>query len=310
MAIVLTITAPIFFLILLGFIAVRFSFIPQSSLMGLSRFVLYLALPALIFEKLSSMKIHEVIHIDYLVVYACGGLFTFFTTVVLSWKLLKNDLVSSGIQGVGACMSNSAFIGFPVLLQFFDQPLTQAFVMALMVENLILLPVCLIFIETMLGKDKSKEESLAIVVGRRIATNPLLIALICGLLFSILNLSPPTFISHGLELLAAGAASAALIVIGGSLVGVSIKGHLKPIFLVAFAKLMIFPAIIALLLLLTPTMPPELKVAMIIFAAMPMFSTYPIVCGEYGARSFCASTLLATTTLSFITLSLLLPFLI
>lgn len=310
MAVVLTITAPIFFLLLLGFIAVRFAFIPQSALLGLSRFVLYLALPALIFEKLSSMKIHEVIHIDYLVVYASGGLLTFFITVVLSWKLLKSDLVSSGIRGVGASMSNSAFIGFPVLLQFFDQPLTQAFVMALMVENIILLPIFLIFIETMLGKDKSNGESLAIVVGKRISTNPLLIALICGLIFSILNLSPPSFISHSLELLAAGAASAALIVIGGSLVGVSIKGHLKPIFLVAFSKLIIFPVIVALLLLLTPNMQNELKVAMIIFAAMPMFSTYPIVCGEYGARSFCASTLLATTTLSFLTISLLLPLLV
>ncbi|MBJ7539205.1 AEC family transporter [Marinomonas transparens] len=310
MAVVLNITAPIFFLILLGFIGARYSFIPQVSLPGMSRFVLYLALPSLIFMKLSNMDINDVIHFDYLAVYAAGGLLTFFITVLLSWKLLKGNLVISGVRGVGSGMSNSAFIGFPVLLQFFDQPLTQAFAMALMVENIVLLPVFLIFIETMLGRDKNEGKSLIVTVVKRISTNPLLIALVSGLAFSILDISPPDFIGRGLNLLAAGAAPTALIVIGGSLVGVSIKGQLSPIVLVALAKLIIFPVSVALLLLLTPTMPYELKVAVVIFAAVPMFSTYPIVCGEYGERSFCASTLLATTMLSFLTLSLLLHFLV
>jgi len=46
-------------------------------------------------------------------------------------------------------------------------------------------------------------------------------------------------------------------------------------------------------------MPSDLKVAVIIFASVPMFSIYPIIGGEYGEQSFCASTLLITTVLSF-----------
>ncbi|ETI59283.1 AEC family transporter [Marinomonas profundimaris] len=307
---VINITAPIFFLILVGFLCVRYSFIPQAALPGLSRFVLYLALPSLIFMKLSNMELQEVLHFDYLAVYAVSGLVTFFTIVLFSWKLLGNGLVKAGVRGVGASMSNSAFIGFPVLLQFFDYPLTQAFVMALMVENIILLPVCLIFIETMLGKSESNGKNLFLIVLKRISTNPMLIALAAGLLFSLLDWRLPSFAGKGLDLLAASAASTALIVIGGSLVGVSIKGHLAPIFLVAVGKLVVFPVMAMSLLLLTPTMPNELKIAVVIFAAMPMFSSYPIICGEYGERSFCASTLLITTVLSFFTLSVLLRFLV
>lgn len=305
---VISIIAPIFFLILIGFLSVRYSFLPQAAIPGLSRFVLYLALPALIFIKLSSMELNQVLQFDYLAVYAASGLASFFITVLLSWRLLKSSLADAGVRGVGATMSNSAFIGFPVLLQFFDYPLTQAFVMALMVENIILLPVGLIFIESVLGKSESNGKSLFRVVLKRISTNPLLIALAAGLVFSVFELSLPSFINKGFDLLAAAASSVALIVIGGSLVGVTIKGQWAPILLVAMGKLVIFPVIVTLLLLLTPNMPNELKIAVVIFASVSMFSSYPIVCSEYGARSFCASTLLITTVLSFFTLSVLLRF--
>ncbi|QRV22849.1 AEC family transporter [Marinomonas foliarum] len=305
---VINITAPIFFLIFVGFICVRYSFLPQAAIPGLSRFVLYLALPALIFMKLSSMELKEVLHFDYLAVYAASGLATFFIIVFLSWRLLKSSLVDAGVRGVGATMSNSAFIGFPILLQFFDDSLTQAFVMSLMIENIIFLPICLIFIETVLGKGESNGKGLFIVVLKRISTNPLLIALAAGLVFSIFELSLPNFVGKGFDLLAASASAAALIVIGGSLVGVSIKGQLSPILLVAVGKLVLFPVIVTLLLLLVPNMAEELKIAVIIFASVSMFSSYPIVCGEYGARSFCASTLLITTVMSFFTLSVLLRF--
>lgn len=313
MDVVLNITAPIFLLILVGFAAARYGFIPLNALAGLSRFVLYLALPSLIFVKLSAMDFWQVFHPDYILVYALGGLGTFLVTMLLGWKLIKADLVTAGVFGVGATMSNSAFIGFPVLLQFFDEPMTQAFVMALMVENLILLPVCLIFIETMLGQQRQQQgansKSLGWVVIKRITTNPLLIALTAGMCFSILSLPVPEFAQRGLSLLADGAAPTALVVIGGSLVGVSIRGHLSAIALVAVGKLILFPVLVMLLLMFTPEMNPALKVSVLVFAAMPMFSSYPIVCGEYGQRSFCASTLLVTTVLSFLTLSILLRFL-
>ena len=302
------IIAPIFFLILIGFLSVRYAFLPQEAIPGLSRFVLYLALPALIFIKLSSMDLKEVLQFDYLAVYAASGLATFLITVLLSWRLLKSGLLDAGVRGVGATLSNSAFIGFPIILQFFDYPLTQAFVMSLMVENIILMPVCLIFIETVLGKSKSNGKGLFKVVLKRISTNPLLIALAAGLVFSVFELSLPSFISKGFDLLAVAASSVALIVIGGSLVGVTVKGQWTPILLVAVGKLVLFPLIVTMLLLLTPTMPQELKIAAVIFASVSMFSSYPIVCGEYGARSFCASTLLITTVLSFFTLSVLLRF--
>ncbi|MGB0783513.1 MAG: AEC family transporter [Marinomonas sp.] len=307
---VLSITAPIFFLILLGYVGGRFHFIPKEFLPGLSKFVMYFALPALVFTKLLSMDLQSLINPQYLVIYALGGVSSFAFTVLLSRLLFRDQWEQSGLRGLGAAMPNSAFVGFPILLQFFDHSMVHAFAMVVMVENVILFPIGLIFIETVLGKRNAGGNAIFVPVTKRIISNPIIVAVFSGVVCSALGFSFPAFMMRGLEMLAMGSAPAALIVIGGSLVGLSVKGSLGQMSLVAFSKLVFFPCVVALLLTLAPNMASDLKVAMIIFAALPMFSIYPIVGGEYGEQSFCASTLLITTVLSFFTLSVLLRFLV
>ncbi|SBS30283.1 putative transporter YfdV [Marinomonas spartinae] len=305
---VLNITAPIFFLILLGYLVVRFELLPAMSLPGLSRFVLYLALPALVFTKLLNMDLAKSINISYMAVYAGSGLITLTTTVFVCRWFFKDNWVASGVRGLGATMPNSAFIGFPVLLQFFHHPPTQAFAMSIMVENIILMPLGLIFVEAMYGKNSAGGDRVVFPIFKRVISNPIILSVCAGLIGSSIGFSLPVFLSRGLDMLALASAPVALIVIGGSLVGVSIKGSLKQITLVATGKLIFFPLVVMMLLSLTPNLPSELKAAVIVFSAVPMFSIYPIIGDKYGERSFCASTLLITTVASFFTLSIILRY--
>lgn len=305
---VLNITAPIFFLILLGYLAVRFKLLPALSLPGLSRFVLYLALPALVFTKLLSMDLGKSINLSYMVVYALGGLATISAAILASHWLFKDNWVASGVRGLGATMPNSAFIGFPVLLQFFQHAPTQAFAMSIMVENIILMPVGLIFVEAMYGKNSPNGTGVVLPIIKRVGSNPIILSVFAGLIGSSIGFSLPVFASRGLEMLALASAPVALIVIGGSLVGVSIKGNLRQISLVAIGKLVFFPFVVITLLSFTPNLSSELKTAVIVFSAVPMFSIYPIIGDKYGERSFCASTLLITTVASFFTLSIILRY--
>lgn len=305
---VLNITAPIFFLILLGYLVVRFELLPALSLPGLSRFVLYLALPALVFTKLLNMNLAKSINISYMAVYAGSGLITLTTTIFVCRWFFKDNWVASGVRGLGATMPNSAFIGFPVLLQFFHHPPTQAFAMSIMVENIILMPLGLIFIEAMYGKNSMDGSRVVLPILKRVISNPIILSVCAGLIGSSIGFSLPVFLSRGLDMLALASAPVALIVIGGSLVGVSVKGSLKQIALVATGKLIFFPLVVMMLLSLTPNLPSELKTAVIVFSSVSMFSIYPIIGDKYGERSFCASTLLITTVASFFTLSIILRY--
>lgn len=307
---VINITAPIFFLISLGYLGVKFAILPGASLPGLSRFVLYYALPALVFSNLLKLEFSNLINPTYLLVYGLGGLITMGLMIIASRFMFKDRWQSAGVRGIGAALPNSVLIGFPILLQFFDNPPVAAFTMALLVENLLLLPIALIFIEISQGESGKQTGAASQSVLKRCLTHPIILSVFAAMIAMTVDLHLPDFIARSLDMLTAGAASVALVVIGGSLVGVSIVGNIRKIMAVALAKLLVFPALVFVLLLFMPAISHELKVAVLIFSAMPMFSIYPIIGNNYDEGQFCASALFVTTLLSFFTVNLLLSLLI
>jgi predicted permease len=98
----------------------------------------------------------------------------------------------------------------------------------------------------------------------------------------------------------------ALFVIGGSLVGLKLAGVRRDLAWVAMGKLILHPLAVFTLLWLLPPIAPELRIAAVLFAAMPMLSIYPVVAQKYGLEGFTAAALLVTTIASFFSISALL----
>lgn len=302
---ILSTTAPIFIIIALGFIAVRTRLFPAEAVAGLGRFVIYFALPALIFSTVSQMAFSEVIDRHYLLVYGLGSMLAFVAGIGLS-KALKGDSLSQGaIKGMGMSMSNSAFVGLPVLLLAFDDPPTNAFAMNLMIENMVVLPVALIVMEFSQGRGNS--ESLGAIirpVAGRVIRNPLVIAIVAGVLASLANVEVPQVLQDSLDMLGRTSATVALFFVGASLVGTSLRGNIGEIGGVALGKLTLHPLMMVLLIWLLPDFDPQLQTAAILLAAMPMASVYPIIGSLYGYRRLTSSILLAGTVLSFFSISI------
>lgn len=305
---VLSITAPIFIIIGFGYLAVKSGLMPRKAMPLLGRFVLYFTLPALIFGTLSQMQVSEVIQFDFLTIYAIGSLGALLGGIALNRLIFNTDLAEASVRGMGMSASNSAFIGYPVLLQVFGSAPTQPFTMALLVENILILPLALILIEY--GKrDAGTGEPLLQVWRRifmRILRSPLIIAILAGLICASLQLSIPSALDRSLEMLAMASVGTALFVIGGSLVGTRVNDSLGSISLVAAGKLLLHPLLMLLLVMLWRDFDPQLEKAVILAAAMPMLSVFPIIGGNYGYGRQCAGMLLVTTALSFITLTLIL----
>lgn len=104
-------------------------------------------------------------------------------------------------------MSNSVFIGYPVIAQAFGQDALVAIALAEMNRN---------------QGHKTVFDSLA---GALLAVlkNPIVQAIAAGLLFSILGIGMPAVIGKVIDLFAASSAAVGLFVIGGTLVGLRIK---------------------------------------------------------------------------------------
>ncbi|MFY8104557.1 MAG: AEC family transporter, partial [Ramlibacter sp.] len=141
---------------------------------------------------------------------------------------------------------------------------------------------------------------------RTVVRNPMIHGLVLGFLFSLLQWRLPEPMARAVGLLAASCSAIALLVIGGSLVGQSVRGVWRDISLILVGKLLLHPLAVLLLVMLLPPMPRELQVAVVMMAAVPQMGIYPILAQRFGHDGLAASAQLASTVVSFFTLTALL----
>lgn len=302
---VLNVTGPIYLLIAAGFLLVRFGVLAQADMRVLGRFVVQFCIPALLLRTLAHLPIAEVLYWNYLLAYAAGSLIALFSVLLFSRQVLRRPISLAAMQGLGASGSNSAFVGFPIVQQLIGPGAGLALALVQLVENLLVIPLCLILSDTQGGQQSAKQALLA--TARGLLRNPMIVAIAVGLAVSALALPVPAMLDKAIGLAAAAAPPTALVVIGGSLVGLKLDGLRAELALVAGGKLMLHPlAVLGCLLTVGALMgpvPPPLLGAAVLFAAMPMLSIYPVLAQRHGHERFSAAALLAVTLLSFVTVS-------
>lgn len=234
---------------------------------------------------------------------------TFSTGMAINHWLLKQDILGGAVRALGMSIPNSIFIGFPVLLLTLPDVATIAFVMAVLVENLLTLPMALILLAYGMGKSSTTVDVHPLaLIAQRMVKNPILWAIVAGVVASLLNLQLPKPLMQTLDLLARASAALALLFIGGTLASSQLRGKSQGIGWVVAGKLVLMPVVAVAVIGLLPDFNADLQKALVIIAAVPMLAIYPILCESAGYRVFCANALLVTTVLGFFSLALVLHF--
>ncbi|MBV5273011.1 MAG: AEC family transporter [Lamprocystis purpurea] len=139
MAAIIAITAPIFLLIALGFVAVRADWVPREGALAMGRYVLRFALPALVFNALAKRPLGEMLVPQFLVVYAGGSLIAFTIGMAVSTALRRTRPLGNAFFGMGVSMSNSGYIGYPLVAQLLGADALIAVAMTMLVEILLIM---------------------------------------------------------------------------------------------------------------------------------------------------------------------------
>jgi predicted permease len=172
----------------------------------------------------------------------------------------------------------------------------------MLVENLLTIPLALAMAES--GGQASRRAAVLQAL-RNLARMPLMWAILLGFAFALLGLRLPDPLARTLGLLGAASTPVALFIIGGTLVGLKLDGGLGADLLrVSFGKLVLHPLAVLLAVLALPPFDPVLRTAVVLTAAMPMMSIYPVLAQRFGQERLGAAALLAATVLSFVTLNL------
>lgn len=300
----LSIVAPIFALIACGYLARRWGSIGATAVSEINKFVVYLALPALLFDVTAHASWHDLTQPGFLATFglACGAVFYSAVGVAL---IIGRPLASAGIDGLLGSYANTAYMGFPLFLTLYGNdglvPVTVASIVT----------VCVLFASAIVLMEFGSHAEphpvrLALKVGNALARNPLLIAPAAGALYNATGIPLPTAAETFLKLLGGAASPAALVVIGLFLAGprpVTVKEAWTAA-AVAGVKLLVHPALAWGLATLF-ALPPRLAVMATLLAALPT-GTGPFMLAELYRRpaAVTSAVILISTLGSLVTLPL------
>ncbi len=310
---VLAITGPIYLIVAAGFLCTRTGLFARADMRVFGKYVINLALPALLFNALSQRSVGEVLNPVFVVAYAGGSLVAMALGIFWARRVAGKSVSAGAIVGMGMACSNSGFIGFPLVAQVFGAATAGVgLALAMVVENFLLLPLALAIADSDLGDgvvtgSRAARWKAALAQSMRgIVRNPMIHGIALGFVFSLFGWRLPEAVAKAVNIFASSCAALSLFVIGGSLVGVAAKGMARDVAAVAFGKLLVHPLAVLALVLLLPPMARELQIAVVIMAAVPMLGIYPILAQKHGHDGMAAGAQAGTTVVSFFTLTALL----
>ena len=304
---VLSITAPIFILIGLGFFSARIALVNRDQVRGMGTFVIYFAPPSLVFKALAERSLSEVLNGPYLAAYAMASLSLFGIGLLLARRWRGQGLSSSAILAMGMAVPNSGFVGYPIAVMVIGPTAALAMALGMLVENLLMIPLALAIAEA--GRQNGQGWTVVRETALRLLRNPLIIAIVLGLGMSLLELRLPVVPARVIEMLAAASAPVALFVIGATLNGMKAGGMAADLAQTSIGKLILHPLLMFAALSLVPGIDPLLMVAGVLFASAPMLSVFPILGQRFGLEERCAAALVGCTVLAFFSISGLLALL-
>lgn len=302
---ILSITAPIYLLILTGFLAALGGVFSKSDAQVLGRFVLHFALPAMLFSALASRNFSDVLHPAYLLAYTLGSLTAFACSWFAGRWVAPQDKTLRALMGMGGGNSNSGYIGYPILLQVLGPAAGVGLALTLVVENLVMIPLALSMAESGQSQHASWQRNVMDSF-KRLSRAPMMWAIVLGFVFSMMGWQLPAFMGKAVSLFSVACAGTALFVNGCMLVGLRVQGLVQQVSGIVVAKLVVHPLAVGFFLWLLGPVEVSLQISGVILAAMPMLSIYPLFAQRFGREGLCAAALLVTTLVSFFTISTLL----
>lgn len=300
---VFNVVFPVFALILIGYLCGRTGKLGDSAAIELNRFVVWLALPAQLFNFASSSSWQTLWQPGFIAAFFLSCLAVFILVLVTSW-VRNRDLAAASFLGLSASYSNTGYMGIPLCVLALGQDgLAPAIISTFIV--FVMFAIATVLIEVGIQSHKKSHE-IALSVLRSLCANPLLIAPVAGLVWSSTDLVLYDPLAQVISFLAAAATPCALVSIGLFLMQ---KESAVPqqAWSISFAKLIIQPLIAWLIAGPLLGLPDLWVSSVVILAALPT-GTGPFMLAQYyNADGRMISRVVLLSTLgSLLTLSLFL----
>lgn len=225
---VLSIVAPIFLVILIGYGYGRIRQADRQADKLINDYVLYVSLPALLFLAIAKANPGDLVQWGFLAATLAGILCAYCLGLILA-RLLRITAPQSSLIAMGSCYGTTGYMGIPILLSAFGSAAAVPAAIATILHNIPAIMAVIITHDIFRIRRAEGQVSYAASMAKALAvtiSNPLTVAVFAGALFSVLRLPLPTVLANLAGFLGAAAGPTALFALGLSLARLNISAHL------------------------------------------------------------------------------------
>ncbi len=303
---VLTPIAPVFILVLLGYLLRLNGKIDDVFVDKAMAIVFKLLLPAMLFEKIYKTDISAGLssgQIKLVLLLFLGTIAAFFLSYIyakpfVSYKDNKNNENTVGSFIQGCFRSNFALLGYPILLSMFG----DVAVMNMALATIATIPTFNVLAVFAL-ENRGDKFSASILKKQliKIAKNPLIIGILLGFLFSLLKIKLPKFAQSTLTMLSQSASPVALISIGGFFTFDGFKSELKLTVVSSIYKNVLMPIVFGSLAYFLGFSFMDVIIIVVCLGGPAAISSFSMSCAMGGNRRLSANSIIFTTMMCMVT---------
>jgi malonate transporter and related proteins len=311
---VLLVTFPFFALVLAGYVAARQRMLPFEAIGGLNSFVLFFALPCMLFRFGASTPIGEMLDASGMAVWLACALLLVAGTVKFSLneRIRWND---ASFGALVAAFPNTGFMGVPLLVALLGAKAAGPAILTILIDLVITSSLC-IALSRLDSADEHGAAEAAKKALQGMALNPMPWSILLGGVASALGRKPIAPLMNTIGLLADAASPVALFTIGAVLARsqylAAREEHgpmpARDFVPVALAKLVVHPLLVWTVGQGARAVGVPLDAftltAMVLVAALPSASNVSLLAERFGADTGrIARIILLTTAAAFVTFS-------
>lgn len=285
-------TVPVFVMIILGMFLRKINWIDEIFADKMNKFVFLLPLPVLVFEDLSTIDFDQVWDTKFV-------LFCFFVTlisislaVIISMLIKNKENQGEFIQA--SYRSSAALLGIALIQNIYG----KATIAPLMIIGSVpLYNIMAVVVLSLFAPERRKlDKKMWLTTLKGIITNPILIAIGIGLLWSLWKVPMPTMLEKTISNIAGTATPMGLMAMGASFDFQQAMGEIKTALLASFLKLFGFCLIFLPLAIILEFGGEELIAILVMLGSATTVSCY-VMAKNMSHQGTLTSTVVMMTTL-------------
>lgn len=287
-------TVPIFIMMVLGYIFRRIHLLDEHSLKVINKFVFVVALPVLMFEDLATQDIASSWNAKFIAFCFVVTFFEILLATLLSLVVVKKEERGEFIQA--SYRSSAALLGAAIITNIYGD---SGMAPLMIIGAVPLYNVCAVTVLSLTNPEYQTLDRKTIKkTFKGIITNPILIGIVVGLLWSLLKLPYPTILEKTVNNISKLATPLGLMAMGGSLEFNKITKVLKPAIISVFLKLFGFAMIFVPVAIWFGFQESELIAILVMLGSATTVSCYVMAQNMKHEGTLTSAVVMLTTLLS------------